>query len=166
VTFISGSNACFASIARLCVATRGDGSARTLPTRLSSEVFVVAWRRIAEVPEDALPWLLGCARRVIANQRRGAGRRQALTERLCQVHPLEGSDSSGPGRRLRQALSALSERDREVLMLVAWEDLSPADAARVIGCSERAFAMRLHRARRRLGAELDKRSVSHEATAR
>jgi RNA polymerase sigma-70 factor (ECF subfamily) len=51
-------------------------------------------------------------------------------------------------------------------MLVAWEDLSPADAARVIGCSERAFAMRLHRARRRLGAELDKRSVSHEATAR
>jgi len=47
-----------------------------------SEVFVVARRRIERVPADALPWLLACARRVLANQRRSARRRDALVGRL------------------------------------------------------------------------------------
>src|SRR5690242_18532311 len=50
-----------------------------------SETFLVAWRRLDAVPEDGLPWLLGVARRVLANQRRGAARRAALVERLSSL---------------------------------------------------------------------------------
>jgi RNA polymerase sigma-70 factor, ECF subfamily len=115
-----------------------------------SDVFVVAWRRLEEVPDDALPWLLACAQRIIANQRRTIRRQAALLERLtheraCSAHAHERTDSV-----LGEALAALSEGDREVLMLVAWEGLEPERAAVVVGCSRRAFAMRLHRARRRL----------------
>jgi RNA polymerase sigma-70 factor (ECF subfamily) len=44
----------------------------------------------------------------------------------------------------------LSERDREILLLVAWDGLEPARAARALGARPGAFAVRLHRARRRL----------------
>ena len=48
----------------------------------------------------------------------------------------------------------LGERDREALLLVAWEGFSVAEAAVVLGCSRGAFAVRLHRARRKLGQRL------------
>ncbi len=119
-----------------------------------SEVFVVAWRRLNEVPDDALPWMLGCAQRIIANQRRAVRRQTALFDRLSH----ERSDPAhvhGTGDSiLGEALAALTDGDREVLMLIAWEGLDPARAAAVIGCSRRAFAMRLHRARRRLAAAM------------
>lgn len=53
-----------------------------------------------------------------------------------------------------RAFAALKEPDREALRLVAWERLSLADAARAAGVSRPAFAMRVHRARRRLAARL------------
>jgi RNA polymerase sigma-70 factor, ECF subfamily len=43
-----------------------------------SEVFVVAWQRVEEIPSDALPWLLACARRVLLNQRRSDAARGSL----------------------------------------------------------------------------------------
>jgi RNA polymerase sigma-70 factor, ECF subfamily len=45
-----------------------------------AEVFVIAWRRIDDLPEDPLPWLLGVARRVLANRRRVrcGGRRRTI----------------------------------------------------------------------------------------
>ena len=61
---------------------------------------------------------------------------------------------------LGRALAALSERDREVLLLVAWEDLSPALAARALGVTQAAFRVRLHRSRRRL-----RRLLEADATA-
>jgi RNA polymerase sigma-70 factor (ECF subfamily) len=152
-----------------CPSVRGYARRRVgvdLADEVVSDVFVVVWRRLDEIPEDALPWLLGCARRAIANQRRGSGRRHALSERLRQARPAEAVDEISSGGELRRALSMLGERDREVLMLIAWEDISPAEAAVVLGCSPRAFAMRLHRARRRLAAQLDKQKVSRETTAR
>jgi RNA polymerase sigma factor (sigma-70 family) len=119
-----------------------------------SDVFVVAWRRLEDVPDDGLPWLLGCAQRIIANQRRSVRRQAALRERLSRErteaprgHPI--SDSV-----LADALATLSKGDREVLMLTAWEGLEPARAAAVMGCSPGAFSMRLHRARRRLAAAM------------
>jgi RNA polymerase sigma-70 factor (ECF subfamily) len=48
------------------------------------------------------------------------------------------------------AFESLSERDREVLRLVHWESLSTREAAAVLGCSETAMKVRLHRARSRL----------------
>ena len=56
--------------------------------------------------------------------------------------------------RLLRALGSLRERDREVLMLIAWEGLQPARAAAALECSRRTLAVRLHRARQRLAAAL------------
>ncbi len=83
-----------------------------------SEVFAVAWRRLDEVPGAALPWLLACARRVLANQRRGQRRAGSLRSRLAADRPpaLPTDESDG---LLRQALNQLRERDREVLLLTA-----------------------------------------------
>jgi RNA polymerase sigma-70 factor, ECF subfamily len=51
-------------------------------------------------------------------------------------------------------LSALNERDVEAIVLATWCDLTPRQAAMVVGCSATAFAVRLHRARRRLARTL------------
>lgn len=123
-----------------------------------AETFLVAWRRLDEVPSDALPWLYGVARRVLANQRRTADRGAALEERVASAAPPapagDPGDRAGDAEILRLALGRLSEPNREALMLVAWHGLSGARAARAAGCSRAAFAVRLHRARARLAAEL------------
>ena len=102
-----------------------------------ADVFVVAWRRLDEVPDDPLPWLLGVARRVLANRRRGTAREHALMARMRSerlTRPPSGIREAPEGAAaVWQALTALSERDREVLLLVAWEGLAPARAARVLG---------------------------------
>jgi RNA polymerase sigma factor (sigma-70 family) len=117
-----------------------------------AETFLVAWRRLDEVPENAKPWLLGVARRVLANQRRAAGRRGALAERIADQ--AGDSDARRPRPPVLRALSRLSEPDREVLLLVAWDGLSTAEGAVALGCSQTAFKVRLHRARGRLRTEL------------
>jgi RNA polymerase sigma-70 factor, ECF subfamily len=120
---------------------------------VASDVFVVAWRRLADVPDDALPWLLACARRIIANRVRSARRQTALRHRLGlerAVLPEVTIADSG----VAQALATLSTEDREALMLIAWEGLDHRRAAVVMGCSARAFSMRLHRARGRLAAAM------------
>jgi RNA polymerase sigma-70 factor (ECF subfamily) len=119
-----------------------------------SDVFVVASRRAGEVPADALPWLLACARRLIANHRRSSARRAALLSRVRTVRPAVETEPVESTGRVTRGLAQLSESDREVLMLIAWEGLDPERAARVLGCSRSAFAMRLHRARKRLAAAL------------
>jgi RNA polymerase sigma-70 factor (ECF subfamily) len=123
---------------------------------LTSEVFVVAWRRRHEAPTDELPWLYGVARRVLANDRRAARARatrlQALAGQLA-VAPVS-SEHEPPGA-VAEALARLSERDREVLLLVAWEGLEPHELAAALGCRPNTARVRLHRARRRFSALLD-----------
>jgi RNA polymerase sigma-70 factor, ECF subfamily len=126
---------------------------------LVADVFVAAWRRFGQSPADELPWLFGIARGVVANHRRGNQRRSALRERLQQT--AVASVVSGPDigsidpRRLARAFAGLSERDRELLRLVAWDGLDRAQAAQVLQIPERLFSVRLHRARRRLSRALD-----------
>lgn len=123
-----------------------------------AETFMVAWRRFDDVPDDALPWLYGVARRTLANQRRAADRGAALERRLATAgatpSPVDPVERVGDGDDLRAALAGLSDRDREALMLIAWQGLSPDRAARAAGCTRAAFAVRLHRARRRLARAL------------
>jgi RNA polymerase sigma-70 factor, ECF subfamily len=121
-----------------------------------AETFLVAWRRFRDLPVDAeLPWLYGIARRVLANQRRGARRRAALTTRLAEP-PIFRAPSDGA---LAEALVMLADRDREALLLVAWEGLSAEEGAQVVGCRTGTFRMRVHRARQRLAALLDDRAA-------
>jgi RNA polymerase sigma-70 factor (ECF subfamily) len=118
-----------------------------------ADVFLTAWRRLGDVPRDPLPWLLGIARRMLANRRRSEARTAALHDRLTTTEPSRASDDRRGGsldETLQDALGALSDRDREILLLVAWDGLEPARAARALGVRPGAFAVRLHRARRRL----------------
>jgi RNA polymerase sigma factor (sigma-70 family) len=140
-------------------AVRGYALRRTSPDAAQdavAETFLVAWRRFDDVPEDALPWLFGVARRVLANQRRASGRGEVLQERLAGgARPESLEESVTESEIVRAALARLSERDREALMLVAWHGLSGKRAARAAGCTRTAFDVRLHRARRRLAAQLE-----------
>jgi RNA polymerase sigma factor (sigma-70 family) len=122
-----------------------------------SETFLAAWRRLDDLPRDPLPWLLGTARRSLANQRRSARRLVGLRERIAGSEPREivdRRDQVADAELVRAALAELSERAREALMRVAWEGLDPARAAAAAGCSRAAFAVRLHRARKRLDRAL------------
>lgn len=120
-----------------------------------AETFLVAWRRLDEVPVDARPWLLGVARKTLSTQRRSTARRQALVARLEWAQgSAERSDQSGE-LRVAEALMRLSEKDREAITLVAWDGLSSGEAALVVGQSPIAFRVRLHRAKRRLRERLD-----------
>jgi RNA polymerase sigma-70 factor, ECF subfamily len=125
-----------------------------------AETFLVAWRRLDEVPSDAKPWLLGVARRVLANQRRAAGRRLALAQRMAQERAAEPEH-----RPILEALERLSDSDRELLLLLAWDGLSTTEAAATLGCSRPAVKVRLHRARHRLRAELERLEPTTAAPA-
>ena len=128
-----------------------------------ADTFTIAWRRLPEVPEGdaALPWLYGVARRVLANQRRGNQRRADLTARLrgqASLAPdVEGQVVAGEERRtVLAALSRLRPADQEILRLAVWEELPHRDIAGIVGCSESSVAVRLHRARTRLGRYIGK----------
>ncbi|MCA5894276.1 sigma-70 family RNA polymerase sigma factor [Isoptericola sp. NEAU-Y5] len=126
-----------------------------------SETFLVAWRRIADVPDPALPWLLVVARNHVRTARRSARRRRVLTDELTLLEassPLpDGAPESLAAERdvLLRGLARLTAREREAILLVAWDGLAPAEAADVADCTTAAFHVRLHRARRRLASAAD-----------
>jgi RNA polymerase sigma-70 factor (ECF subfamily) len=126
---------------------------------VAAETFLVAWRRLDDVPAEPRAWLLGVARKVISGQFRSETRRDALALRLEAERDRAGdADLAGvlaDRDEVLTAFAALRERDREVLRLVTWDELSTADAAEVLGVTRVAFAVRLHRARRRLGQALE-----------
>lgn len=123
-----------------------------------ADAFLVLWRRLGDAPEDdeqILPWLYGVIHRVLANRLRARQRQERLTERFAQMLADEATleeiaSHRQDAQRLLQALLELSERERELLLLSAWERLPTSELARVFGCSENAAAIRLHRARKRL----------------
>lgn len=146
-------------------------SGRETAEDMVAETFAVAWRRRDRIPEPALPWLYAVALRVIANQYRSGRRRRDLDARLAHEAGV-GVPSSDPteaiGRRdaFSAAFAALAEGEREVLRLTAWEGLSTAEAAGVLGCSAGAFRVRLHRARRKLAKQLEAAGhISNESAA-
>ena len=123
---------------------------------VAAETFIVAWRKVDSVPaEEPLPWLYAVARRVLANHRRGNGRRERLAA-LLRVEdvatPLHaGEDHDGPAF---VALASLPASDQELLRLVAWEELGNQQIAAVLGITPNAVAIRLHRARARFADAL------------
>lgn len=128
-----------------------------LADEVVSETFTVAWRRFEDMPSATLPWLLGVARNMIRESVRAQTRRDSLTAELRQWTEESETDlADGVVDRMAvlRALAELSDADREVLTLVAWQGLSPRAAGRVLGCTTAAFRVRLHRARKRLVAAL------------
>ncbi len=133
-----------------------------------SETFLVAWRRLADVPGQPLPWLLVVARNTIANHRRSGYRRAALQKELERLERIAEPASAAEVTAVQRAevlavLATLSPAEREALLLIAWDGLTPTQAARVAGCTTAAFHLRLFRARRRLRAATapDDQPVGH-----
>jgi RNA polymerase sigma-70 factor, ECF subfamily len=123
-----------------------------------AEVFLVAWRRLESIPpHDARVWLLGVARRVLSNKRRGTARRAALHSRLAESQPRDGGvfpDANVGDSHVLQALASLDEGDRELLLLLGWEQLDRYEAARVLEIRPGTLSVRLHRSRRRFARAL------------
>lgn len=122
-----------------------------------NETFLVAWRRLDDVPQDdqARLWLYGVARHVVANAVRSKTRQKRLHLRLAAepaaagIEAVEERDSS-----LYHALRALRPEEAEILLLHAWEGFGPKDLATILACTPNAASIRLHRARTRLAEEL------------
>jgi RNA polymerase sigma-70 factor (ECF subfamily) len=129
-----------------------------------AETFATLWRRFDACPHGAelRPWLFGVARRVLANQRRGERRRTALGERLVASFDqaaLEATRSSEDASGLARAFAGLSESDRELLALVAWEGLTNDEIAVALGTNRANVRLRLHRARKRLRDALPRTQI-------
>ncbi|MGN8244242.1 RNA polymerase sigma factor [Cellulomonas soli] len=135
-----------------------------------SETFVVACRRMADVPEEPLPWLLVVARNVIRNQQRKSRRGEAAFREMANLRGVllhEAPERHVAEREaLVHGLEQLPPLLREALLLTGWDGLSSEDAARVVGCRPATFRVRLARARRRLteSAERDEWTLDGGAT--
>lgn len=131
---------------------------RQVADEVVSETFAIAWRRFADLPDHPLPWLLGVARNVLRDNIRAEVRRDSLARELHSWRSDQADVAEGVAERLAvlRAMTALSEDDREILILVAWQGLTPRDAAKVLGCTPAAVRVRLHRARKRLVAAVDR----------
>ncbi|MCH2417101.1 MAG: sigma-70 family RNA polymerase sigma factor [Acidimicrobiales bacterium] len=121
-----------------------------------SEVFLVAWRRLEDIPagKEARLWLFGVARNLVKTSWRKRKRSGDLLVRIGSEMSTKGTtdeelDNSGV-LKIVNALQFLSENDQEILRLLAWEDLSHKEISVVLGCSENAVAIRIRRARVRL----------------
>jgi RNA polymerase sigma-70 factor (ECF subfamily) len=129
--------------------------APALADDIVAETFLVAWRRIDDVPDDERPWLFGVARNARLNLQRSARRQQAVANRLSgDLSESLPSQVELPGEAIGRALLALPERDREILLLHAWEGLNRRQVAAALDCSVANVSVRLHRARTRFAAAL------------
>lgn len=130
-----------------------------------SETFLVAWRRLEDVPEppDTLPYLYGIAAKVISNQKRGLRRRTRLNSKLRSlgiapsVNPSTIVIRDDEAREVEDAVRRLQPKDREIVMLYAWEDLSRETIADMLGMSKAAVDQRIHRSYKRLARALKPR---------
>jgi RNA polymerase sigma-70 factor (ECF subfamily) len=111
------------------------------------------------VPAEPLPWLLGVARKTLSTQRRSARRRSSLLAELRAEDAVGLRSATVVSDEhtvaVAEAVGRLPAHDRELLRLVVWDDVSTKEAAAVLGTSQVACRVRLHRAKRRLAAELE-----------
>jgi RNA polymerase sigma-70 factor (ECF subfamily) len=130
---------------------------------LASETFLIAFdrrRRYDPARADARPWLYGIASNLIARHRRAEVRQLRALARADRRDVVEDDrvdgrlDAQAQRGRLAAALLELADRDREVLLLVAWAQLTCEEAAQALGIPAGTARSRLHRARRKTRAVL------------
>ncbi|MBB3159204.1 RNA polymerase sigma-70 factor (ECF subfamily) [Microbacterium proteolyticum] len=126
-------------------------SDREAAADLTMDCFEIAWRKRDPRDPFGLPWLYRTARNLIANEYRRRDREGALWTQIEEhVRTLASEAEPAMTARLLDAIRALPEREREILWLTYWEELSAAEVAVVIGLSEGAVWTRLNRLRARL----------------
>ena len=136
---------------------------------LVAETFLVAWRRIDDVPdgEAGLPWLYRVAYRSVGRHWRSTSRRRRLDNKLAALPDpptLTPEDAAVHGEQTRRVLEAaarLNDRDAEILRLLSWEHLSRAEIAEVLEIAPNAVNQRVHRARTNLTKEFNRLERRH-----
>lgn len=137
----------------------------------TADTFAVAWRRRHDLPpaDEARLWLLGAARRVLANHHRSARRRAGLDERLAAVPrapgPADPADLVDDADPLWAALASLPADQRDLLVMRAWDGLAVTEIAALLGCTPNAASIRLTRARDRLAVALDRKGRAPSRTS-
>jgi RNA polymerase sigma factor (sigma-70 family) len=130
---------------------------------LASETFLIAFdrrRRYDLARADARPWLYGIASNLIARHRRAEVRQLRALARADRREAVDDDhadgrlDAQAQRGRLAAALLEIADRDREVLLLVAWAQLTCEEAAHALGIPAGTARSRLHRARRKTRAAL------------
>jgi RNA polymerase sigma factor (sigma-70 family) len=126
---------------------------------VAAETFAVAWRRRADIPRDGggRMWIFGVARNVLANHQRSVDRQGRLRDRMAAVHDPSAVEHETEDPAVWQALAALSEEDRELLLLRCWDGLRVVDVAVVLGVRATLVSSRLHKAKERFRGELRRR---------
>ena len=129
-----------------------------------SETFLVAWRRIDDIPEGSeTPWLFGVARNVLKTSSRSIRRKQALQNKVIAApdtdHIENQPDRDPRAETLKIAMAHLDKQDRELLLLSAWEEMSNTTIAARLGITSNAVSIRLHRARKKLATLLEQSSL-------
>ncbi len=138
-----------------------------------AETLLVLWRRIDDVPglapdavppwcyDDVMPWCYGVARGCLANARRADRRRRSLLQRLTWATGPRVEEATDPDHSaLHTALAQLRALDREIVLLWAYEELTPSRIAEVTGLTANAVSIRLHRAKKKLAAQLERKTAA------
>ena len=128
-----------------------------------SDVMLVAWRRLDDVPADpsaARAWLFGVAHKTLQNARRREGRQDAVAVRLAETAPASANASQSPEATadrvdIAAAWPRLSPVHQEVIALAVLDGLTAPEAALVLGISPAAFRLRLSRARNSLRRHIE-----------
>lgn len=137
-----------------------------------SEVFIVTWRKIENLPPDSevLPWLYGIARNVVRNVNRSSRRRSNLNVKMGSL-PRKHTDSAEVqvvrnqnDDDLLRAVAQLSPIERDLLRLRTWEELPLADIAAIVGKSVRSVESKLGRTRKKLERSLATSDVTTHPT--
>ncbi|GAA3714662.1 RNA polymerase sigma factor [Nonomuraea antimicrobica] len=142
-----------------------------------AETFMAAFRRLKRYDtthRDARPWLYGIAANLIGKHRRTEVRAYLALSRIGTDEVAESHtdrvearvSASSAHRELAGALAVLSPEDREVLLMIAWADLSYEEVSRALGIPIGTVRSRLHRARRKTREALggsDPSAVEEEA---
>jgi len=133
---------------------------------VTAEVFARAWKSWAKAPSPPRPWLFGIAHNLVVNHYRKTERDERLQNKVDAAPQWLEMPHDGTETRLdlARAWTQLTAADRDVIALVAWDGLTGAEAATVLGCTRAAFAVRLTRARRRLRRLLDAEPMREKNT--
>jgi RNA polymerase sigma-70 factor (ECF subfamily) len=118
---------------------------------VAAETFTIAWRRWDDITDPPFAWLLGVARNVVSNHVRTLQRGRRLDDRVRLLTAVTGHSAANVDFFARQEavrqLAALGEKEREALLLTAWDGLNTEETATLLGISPAAVRKRISRAR-------------------
>jgi RNA polymerase sigma factor (sigma-70 family) len=168
-----------AALHRYVARRLGEGAADDVV----ADTFLTAFRKRARydpsAARDARPWLYGIAANLIGKHTRSevrmlrayarTGADPVLTQpQTAADDALSRVESAAGQRDLARALATLAQGDREVLLMIAWADLSYAEVAAALGIPVGTVRSRLNRARTRIRAALggNNQTSLHEVSVR